>query len=324
MSLIGYQASHEQFKPSELVKWAIMAEKEGFQAINCSDHFHPWSERQGQSGYSFAWLGAAMQATSLPFGVVCAPGQRNHPAIVAQAIATLGEMFPERFFISLGSGEALNERITGEIWPIKSERNARLLESVDVIRQLLTGEMVTYHGRVTVECAKLYTLPKKTPLLYGAAVTTETAEWVGSWADGLTTIHKPLEELKETVQAFRKGGGEGKPMIVKVQLSYARNEEDAIQGAYDQWRTNIFQGTVLGDLYKVEQFDALGEFVTIEKLKEMVNIFSDVKVHTDLIQSYIDLGFDTVILHNVNRDQETFLKDFGEKVLPKLSSSIFS
>jgi probable non-F420 flavinoid oxidoreductase len=318
MSVIGYQASHEQFKPSELVNLAVMAERAGFQAINSSDHFHPWSERQGQSGYSFAWLGAAMQATSLPFGVVCSPGQRNHPAIVAQAAATLCEMFPGRFDLSLGSGEALNERITGEIWPIKSERNARLFESAEMIRKLFTGQMVTHHGRVTVECARLYTLPKQLPLLYGAAVTTETAEWVGGWADGLTTIHKPLEELEETVKAFRRGGGDGKPMIIKVQLSYARNEEDAISGAYDQWRTNIFQGTVLGDLYKVEQFDALGEFVTIEKLKEMVNISSDPNIHIDLIKSYIDLGFNTVILHNVNRDQETFIADFGDKVLPRL------
>lgn len=318
MSLIGYQASHEQFKPSELVKWAVMAEKVGFEFINCSDHFHPWSERQGQSGYSFAWLGAAMQATHLPFGVVCSPGQRNHPTIVAQAAATLSEMFPGRFSVSLGSGEALNESITGEKWPIKSERNARLLECANIIRQLFKGETVTHHGRVTVEHAKLYTLPQKLPMLYRAAVTLETAEWVGSWADGLATIHKPLDELKETVEVFRRGGGKGKPMMLKVQLSYAHDEQEAIEGAYDQWRTNIFQGTVLGDLYKVEQFDALGEFVTIEKLKEMVNISSDVQVHIDLLKSYIDLGFDTIIRHNVNRDQETFINDFGEKVLPFL------
>lgn len=322
MSVIGYQASHEQFKPGQLVQWAVLAEQAGFQAINSSDHFHPWSERQGQSGYSFAWLGAAMQATSLPFSVVCSPGQRNHPAIVAQAAATLSEMFPSRFHVSLGSGEALNERITGEIWPIKPERNARLLECFEVIKKLLHGETVIHHGRITVENAKLYTLPKELPLLYGAAVTEETAEWVGSWADGLTTIHKPIEELEQTVKAFRRGGGEGKPMIVKVQLSYARDEHAAIDGAFDQWRTNIFHGTVLGDLHLVEQFDALGEFVTVDKLKEMVNISSDLNVHKELIQSYIDLGFDTVILHNVNRDQETFLKDFGEHVLPHFRSNL--
>jgi coenzyme F420-dependent glucose-6-phosphate dehydrogenase len=319
MALIGYQASHEQFLPSELIRLSVLAEQAGFQAVNSSDHFYPWSERQGQSGYSFAWLGAAMQATSLPFGVVSAPGQRNRPAITAQAIATLAEMFPNRFHISLGSGEALNERITGEIWPIKSERNARLLECVNIIRDLLAGKTVTHRGRVTVDNAKLYTRPTVQPLLYGAAVTTETAKWIGSWADGLTTIHKPLDELEEAVNAFREGGGEGKPMILKVQLSYAHSDEEAEQGAFDQWRTNIFQGTVLGELTTVEQFDALGEMVTMDKVKEMVNVSADPKVHIDLIKSYIDLGFTTIILHNVGRNQEQFIKDFGEKVLPKLS-----
>ena len=171
MALIGYHASHEQFKPSELLTWAIQAAQAGFQAINCSDHFHPWSERQGQSGFSFAWLGAVMHATSVPCGVVCAPGQRYHPAIVAQAMATLAEMFPERFWISLGSGEALNERITGEKWPAKPERNARLVECVEIIRRLLQGETVTHHGLVVVEEAKLYTRPEKQPLIIGAVVT---------------------------------------------------------------------------------------------------------------------------------------------------------
>ena len=318
MALIGFQASHEQYPPSELLAQVVQAEKAGFGFINSSDHFHPWSERQGQSGYAFAWLGAAMQATRLPYGVVCAPGQRNHPAIVAQAAATLAEMFPDRFFLSLGSGEALNESITGEKWPIKSERNARLLESAEVIRRLFRGETVTHHGRVVVEGAKLYTLPPVLPPLYGAAVTEETAAWIGSWADGLTTVHKPLKELQDTVKAFRSSGGEGKPMVLKVQLSYARSQEEAIRGAYDQWRTNIFSGTVLGDLERVEQFDALGEFVTIEKLGEMVHISADLDVHIDLIQSYIDLGFNKIILHNVNRDQEGFISVFAEKVLPRL------
>src|SRR6476620_11478856 len=158
--MIGYHASHEQFLPSELLRYAKLAEEAGFAAINCSDHFHPWSERQGQSGYSFAWLGAAMANSKLPFGVVCAPGYRNHPAVVAQTATTLAEMFPDRFWMSMGTGEALNERITGEKWPLKAERNQRLLECYDVIKKLLGGETVTHFGKVIVEHAKLYTLPK--------------------------------------------------------------------------------------------------------------------------------------------------------------------
>ncbi len=164
--MIGYQASHEQFKPSELLDYAAQAKQAGFSSIHCSDHFHPWSSRQGNSGFAFSWLGASLQRTNLPHGSVCAPGQRYHPAIVAQAIATLGEMFPDRFWIALGSGEALNERITGEKWPSKNDRNARLLECVEIMRRLLAGETVTHEGRVTVEEARLYTIPKKSPPLF--------------------------------------------------------------------------------------------------------------------------------------------------------------
>jgi coenzyme F420-dependent glucose-6-phosphate dehydrogenase len=316
--MIGYHASHEQFSPSELLRYAKLAEEAGFTAINCSDHFHPWSKRQGQSGNAFSWLGAAMVNSKLPFGCVCTPGYRQHPAIVAQAMATLSEMFPNRFYIALGSGEALNERIVGEKWPIKSERNERLFECYQVIKRLLNGEAVTHFGRVTVECAKLYTLPTESPLILGAAVTKETAAWLGSWADGMITVHRPYTELKEVVDAFRHHGGDGKPIYLKVQLSYTSTEEEALKGAWDQWRTNIFHSSVLGDLWQVDQFDALGELVQPQHLKGMVRISSDIQQHIDWIRQDMDLGFEKIILHNVNRDQEKFIRDFGEKIIPML------
>jgi probable non-F420 flavinoid oxidoreductase len=318
MATISYHASHEQFKPSELLQWAVMAERSGFGAVNCSDHFHPWSVRQGQSGYSFAWLGAALQATKIPFGVVCAPGQRYHPAIVAQAAATLAEMFPRRFWMSLGSGEALNENITGDKWPHKQYRNERLQECVQVMKRLLKGETVTHHGKVVVEEAKLYTIPDEPPLMIGAAVTEKTAEWMGSWADGMITVHKPIDELKKTLQAFERGGGKGKPVYVKVQLSYAKDEASATEGAWDQWRTNILSGEILDDLWKPEQYDAAAMYVRKEDLGKMVHISTDPQFYIDLIQQYSDLGFSNIILHNVNREQELFIKDFGEKVLARL------
>jgi coenzyme F420-dependent glucose-6-phosphate dehydrogenase len=316
--MIGYHASHEQFTPSELLRYARLAEEAGFTSINCSDHFNPWSERQGQSGFSFAWLGAAMMNSSLPFGVVCTPGYRYHPAVVAQAAATLAEMFPGRFWMSLGSGEALNERITGEKWPLKEERNERLFESSHVIKRLLNGETVTHLGRVTVEHARLYTLPQKSPLVLGAAVTAETAAWMGSWADGIITVHRPFEELKQVVNAFRSNGGQNKPIFLKVQLSYAATEEEALHGAWEQWRTNIFHSTVLGDLWQVQQFDELGKFVQPEELKQMVRISSDIKQHIEWIRQDMQLGFERIILHNVNKQQEEFIKVFGEKVLPEV------
>jgi coenzyme F420-dependent glucose-6-phosphate dehydrogenase len=315
---ISYQASHEQFSPAELLKLAIMAEEAGFDAINSSDHFKPWSVRQGHSGFSFAWLGAAMQATTLPFSMVCTPGYRYHPAVVAQALATLADMFPGRFTVALGSGEAVNEKITGERWPSKEERNERLGESVDVIRKMLAGEIVNYYGHIKVEDASLYSLPQKLPPIYGAAISTKTAEWVGSWADGLLTVSQQPEKMQQVIEAFHKGGGKGKPMTVKVDLSYARTEEEALMGAHDQWRNNIFDSAALADISKVAHFDEMARFVKPDDLREFVYISSDLQQQAEWLQQYIHLGFDNIILHNVNRGQEVFIRDFGKEILPHL------
>ena len=158
----------------------------------CSDHFSPWSERQGQSAFAWSWLGAALQATSLPFGVVNAPGQRYHPAIIAQAIATLGAMYEGRFWVALGTGEASNEHITGEALAAQGRAQRPAARSAStIIRALLAGEEVSHDGLVTVDRARVWTRPKVTPTLIGAAVSVETAGWVGGWADGLATIDQP-------------------------------------------------------------------------------------------------------------------------------------
>jgi probable non-F420 flavinoid oxidoreductase len=319
--VILYHASHEQFPPGQLLQLARLAEQCGFEGIHSSDHFFPWSERQGQSAFSFAWMGAAMQATSIPCGMICAPGQRYHPAIVAQAAATLAAMFPGRYWLELGSGEALNEKITGGDWPLKAERNQRLKECADIIRRLMAGETVTHTGTVTVHEARLYTRPEQAPPLIGAALSVETAEWMGGWADGMVTISKPAEELKELVAAFRRGGGAGKPLYLKVQLSYHQSEQAAVDGAYDQWRTNVLPGDLAGDMWKVSQFDAVAEFVRPEDVQKMVHISARLDEHLECLKTYQALGFDHLILHNVNREQEAFIKDFGAHVLPALKSS---
>jgi coenzyme F420-dependent glucose-6-phosphate dehydrogenase len=320
--MVAYHASHEQFAPSELLKFAVMAEQAGFEGIHSSDHFHPWSERQGQSGFSFAWLGAAMHATTLPFGVIAAPGQRYHPAIVAQAAATLAEMFPERFWLELGSGEALNEIITGEEWPDKPIRNERLLESATVIRKLLRGEMVTHNGRIKVDRAKLYTLPARPPMIIGAALSEATAAWMGGWADGLVTVNASLQQLKKIVDAFKKGGGHGKPLYLKVQLSYAQTRDEALHGAYHQWRTNVIPNEKLGSLKTVADFDAASQAIMEEDLVDKVNISEDVQDHISWIRSYQQLGFENIILHNVNREQENFIHIFGRHVIPALKNAM--
>src|SRR5688500_19628475 len=148
--VIGFHASHEQVRPDRLLRLVQAAESAGFDAGTSSDDWAPWSDEQGESGFAWSWLGAALQATSLPFGVVNAPGQRYHPAIIAQAAATLNVMFPDRFWIATGSGQLLNEHITGDRWPPKEERNERLREAADVMRRLWAGETVTHEGRIHV------------------------------------------------------------------------------------------------------------------------------------------------------------------------------
>jgi coenzyme F420-dependent glucose-6-phosphate dehydrogenase len=320
MPEIGFHASHEQFAPGELLEWVELADEYGFDEILASDHFHPWSERQGESGFVWSWLGAAMERTSLSFGTVNAPGYRYHPAIIAQSAATLREMYPERFFLAVGSGQLMNEGITGVDWPVKAERNARLEECAEVMHRLWDGEEVTHHGRVDVEQAGLYTRPDSPPPLIGAALSEATARWLGEceWTDGLITIATPGHEALETrVEAFRESSPD-KPVYLKVQLSYAEDEETALEGAYDQWRTNCAPGSVTQKLRTPDEFDQLGEQVTREQVEESVRISADPEQHLEWLERDRSLDVEKLLLHNVNREQARFVEDFGEAVLPEL------
>jgi probable non-F420 flavinoid oxidoreductase len=319
MPRIGWHASHEQIPPSRLLRDARHAEEAGFEVGMSSDHFSPWSVRQGESGFAWSWLGAALATTGLPFRVVNAPGQRYHPAIVAQAIATLAEMFPERLWVCLGTGEASNEHVTGDRWPPKPLRNARLAECVAVIRALLAGEEVTHDGLVRVDRARLWTRPAVPPPLLGAAVTEETARWVGGWADGLATIHRPPDRLRRVTEAFREGGGEGKPMVLQAHVSWARTEEEALLIAHDQWRTNLFGPPVCWDLEMVEHFDEAARHVRPEDVRAGVLVSSDPAQHVAWIEEAAALGFDEVNLHHVGQEQGPFIEAFGRHVLPALA-----
>lgn len=320
-SIIGYHASHEQFPPSELLGHTRAARDAGFQAAMCSDHLFPWSEQQGHSGFAWSWLGAALEAAApLSFGVVNAPGYRYHPVIIAQAAATLAEMFPDRFWIAVGSGEALNEHVTGEAWPPKAERNTRLRECVDVMRALWAGETVTHRGMITVVEAKLYSLPERPPRLVGAAVTEETAGTMGGWVDALITAGQEPETLRRIIEAFRSGGGEGKPIILQRKVSYAPSEQDALREAHEQWRTNVFRSGPLADLRMPREFEAISEFVTTQQVAEKVHVSSDLSRHVDWILEDAALGFDEIYLHNVNLRQREFIDAFGEHVLPAVKA----
>lgn len=321
MSFIGYHASHEQFSPSTLLEYVEQADEHGFEAALASDHFHPWSERQGESGFVWSWLGSALERTSMTFGTVTAPGYRYHPAIIAQAAATLRETYPERFWLAVGSGQLLNEGITGTNWPIKDDRNARLEESARIMRRLWDGEELTHDGQITVERAKLYSRPKTPPPVIGAALSEETARWLGTceWVDGLITIATPDHEgVENRVEAFREHAPE-KSVFLKVQLSYDEDDEAALESAYDQWRTNCVPGPVTQELRTPEEYDELGESITREEVEANVRVSSDLEDHIEWLERDRALDVDGIYLHNVARSQSRFIEDFGEEVLPELT-----
>ncbi len=317
MARIGFHASHEQFAPSRLLALCRQAQDAGFSVIKCSDHFHPWSERQGQSGFSWAWLGAAMQACDLPFGSIAAPGYRNHPAVLAQAAATLAEMFPDRFWLALGSGEAINEAMTGLPWPEKAERNARLRECAQIIRALLSGDEVTHRGRVTVVCARLYTRPTRPLPLYAAAVSPETAAEVAGWADGLLTVGGNAENVGKVLDAFRENGGAGKPVHIQHALSWAPDRATAMTEAMHQWRHAVLGGEAMWDLRRPADFDSACAVASETALAERFPVSDDLGRHAADIAALLALDA-TVHLHCVGRNQEAFVDAFGAKVLPQL------
>lgn len=315
---IGYHASHEQFAPEQLLGLVQCAAKAGFDAAMCSDHFHPWTEAQGHGGHAWTWLGSAMQACRLPFGVVTCPAGRYHPAVIAQAVATLARMHEDRLWIAVGSGEALNESITGEEWPSKPCRNRRLQQAAAVMQALWAGEEVDHDGAVRVRHARLYSLPTRPPLMLAAALSEETAEWAGGWADGLITVSRPAGELRGVVDAFRRGGGAGKPLYLQVKLSWAPTEQEAIDGAFDQWRANVLPPATTETLATPARFEAAAADVSRDDIRRSVRVSADPARHVAWLRDDLALGFDHLYLHNVNRRQADFIECFGRDVLPRL------
>jgi coenzyme F420-dependent glucose-6-phosphate dehydrogenase len=321
MVFVGFHASHEQLPPSRLLAAVTRAESAGFDGAMCSDHLAPWSVRQGESGYAWSWLGAALASTSFSLGLVTAPGQRYHPVITAQAIGTLEEMFPGRFWAALGSGEAVNEHVTGDPWPPKPQRNARLEQSVDVIRRLLAGEEVTRSGEIEVHRARVWSRPEATPPLLAAAVTSETAGWAARWADGLATVAQPSDVLADVVAAYGDAGGRG-PRVLQVHVALEDSEDAALAILRDQWRHAAITGVSLWDIEQPEDFDALAGDPTDEQLRTGALVSTDADELADRIAELAGVGFDRVYLHGVGTDQDAFLDRAERQLLPALRRAL--
>lgn len=315
MTAIGFHASHEQLPPGMLLAAVRLAEAVGFDRAMCSDHLAPWSRAQGQSGYAWSWLGAALARTDFPIGLVTAPGQRYHPVITAQAMATLEEMFPGRFWAALGSGEALNEHVTGDPWPRKAEREERLRDCVVVMRRLLAGERVSLEDAVRVHDARVWSLPASPPPLLAAAVSPQTAARVASWADGVITVGGDPNATAEVRDAYRSAGGGG-PAALQVHISLEDTRARALEVAREQWSHATVPADRMWDLRQPEDFEALAD-PTDEKLAQAVLIADGAEELAERIAAAAS-GFDEVYLHHVGTDQAAFLRRCETELLPAL------
>src|SRR3954468_23655481 len=226
MQPVGLALSSEEHPPNELVRQAVLGEEAGFEYALISDHFHPWTDTQGQSPFGWGVIGGIAQATStlrLGTGVTC-PTIRTHPVVIAQAAATAGAMMPGRFFLGVGSGENLNEHVVGARWPAAAERQDMLEEAVEVIRLLWKGGSQSHKGdHYTVENARIYTLPDPVPDIYIAASGESAAELAGRKGDGMIS---PAPKGGR-VEKFRGAVGGDKPTYGQVHVCWAKDEASA-------------------------------------------------------------------------------------------------
>jgi coenzyme F420-dependent glucose-6-phosphate dehydrogenase len=326
MTKIGYAAMLEQFHPTELLEWCEQAEAAGFGAgFMVSEHFHPWTPQQGQAAFAWAFIGALGQRTSLPFGTaVTTPGFRYHPAVIAHAAATMGAMYPGRFWLGLGSGEALNEHIIGGEWPERGVRGRMLFEAIEVISKLFSGEVVKHDGEFfSLESAKLYTRPDKPVPIYVATSGPINAKRAGRYADGLITVGAADEKLEMLWGKFAEGAKQegkdpaGMPKLLQIHVSWAESQADAEAQALKEW-PNGGMPFPKQDIRNPEDFANMAKLVRLEDYKNRMLISADLDEHAAHVQEFVDMGFNEVHVHNVGRNQAEFIRAYGERVLPQL------
>lgn len=317
MTQLGYTLSCEEHRPGRLVDLAVQAEEAGFPFATISDHYHPWTDEQGQSPFVWAVLGGVAQATSrieLGTAVTC-PSRRVHPAVVAQAAATVAAMMPGRFFLGVGSGENLNEHVVGEAWPPASIRLEMLEEAVGIIRHLWEGGQVTHTGRhYQVHTARIYTLPDPLPPIHVAAAGAKSAELAGRIGDGLVAVSPSAQ----TVAAFAEAGGRGKPCYGQVHVCWAEDEAEARRTARRVWPNAAIPGELSQELPSPAHFEQAAARVSEDDVAESVICGSDPERHLAAITEYFDAGYEHVTVHQVGDDQEGFFAFYRSEILPKV------
>jgi coenzyme F420-dependent glucose-6-phosphate dehydrogenase len=318
MAEIGYALSSEEHSPRDLVRYAQTAEASGFPFALISDHFHPWLSRQGNSPFVWSVIGAIAQVTTrlrLGTGVTC-PTVRYHPAIVAQAAATSAALMPGRFFLGLGTGENLNEHITGQGWPSAPVRQEMLEEAIEIIRMLWQGGEQTYFGaHFTLDHARLYTLPDESPPLYIAAAGKKAAQLAGEVGDGLITV-SPSQDVVDT---FSSAAGSGKPSIGQVSVCWAADEAAARKTALEWWASAAVPGELSQELPLPRHFEQAVSLVREEDIAKTIVCGPDPQPHLEAIQKFLDLGVQNIYIHQVGPDQDGFFNFYKQQILPKFT-----
>ena len=325
---IGFAAMLEQFGPREIVDQSIAAEAAGFSGVMAADHFQPWVPQQGNAAFVWNVMTAIGERTKgdVGPGVTC-PSFRFHPAIVAQASATLEAMYPGRHWLGLGSGEALNEHVIGGVWPEPHVRLKMMQEAIEIIKKLFGSrdKDVKHDGRYfKLESTRLWTMPEKAPPIYIATAGPVTAKKTGQYAEGLITVGAPeskLEMIREKCEeGCREAGKDPNDFryILQLHLSWAPTDEEALRNAMVEW-PNGGMKFPKQDIRSPLDFEQMAKLVRPEDFEGRMLITSDTDKHRAQLQRFLDLGFDQIYLHNVGRNQAEWIEVFGREVLPKLT-----
>jgi coenzyme F420-dependent glucose-6-phosphate dehydrogenase len=316
MTSWGFTLSSEEQGPGRLLDLAVQAEEAGFDFLTVSDHYHPWVSAQGESPFVWTTLGAVAARTRrvrVGTGVTC-PIMRIHPAVVAHAVATTAALFEGRFFFGVGSGEALNEHVTGARWPAPEIRLEMLREAIDVMRKLWTGDVVDHWGtHYTVENARLYTLPAEPPELIVSSFGPKAAQVAAECGDGVW-ITKPNGEL---LQQWEQAGGKG-PRYGQVNLCWSEDAEEAKRTAFRLWPNAGVPGQLSQDLPTPSHFEMASENVTADMIADSIPCGPDPEPVIEQVRQFLDAGFDHLHIHQIGYDQEGFFRFWARELRPRL------
>lgn len=332
MTKFGYAASLEEFSPRESIEQAELAEAAGFHSIWVNDHFHPWFDQlaTGESshgGNCWSWLPAVAERTEdIRIGTgVTAILNRYHPANVAHRLATLMELYPDRVFLGLGTGESLNELPLGYRFPSYTERVRRTVEAIDIIRTLFQDEYVDYEGEFwTLDGANLFTGPQTPPPIYVAAGGPNSAKLAGDVGDGFMTVNKPPEELeRDLLPAFRDGirtsdrndSAESVDTILHIQCSFAEDRQRALEHART-WRVTLQDGVYESETADPRRLRESSESISDDAIERSFVIASDPQEFIDVFDRYVEIGFDRIIVQSSSPDQARFFETMATEVMP--------